>query len=410
MSHHFFDLGIVVFVASIVAVFLGRFKQLPMIGYVIAGMLLGPAFFGIIENQADIKFIAEIGIILLLFILGMELPLTDFVQTYKPALLVTFGLVALSLAMTFAIGLFIELSFAQKIIYGFIISLSSTAVAIKLLEAIDLKNKATGQIALSVLIAQDLIFVPMVMIVNGMSVDKGVDFTLLPKIVAAVFILIALIGYLIHKGKVYLLFHDIVEKNKELIPVAALSWCFVGAGISEYFNLSPAYGSFLAGLVIGNSHSKDQVLHRIEPLQSVFIMAFFLSIGMMIDFKVIWQNLFLVTSLLLGTMIFKTIASIILLKTSLPVERWRCSFVTGLTISQIGEMSFILAATALGQGILDDTNYKVILAVIALSLFFSPLWVALLSKFVELNYTNQTANALGQALKKLVMDSVVRKS
>ncbi|MGD8673252.1 MAG: cation:proton antiporter, partial [Thiogranum sp.] len=117
--------------------------------------------------------------------------------------------------------------------------------------------------------------------------------------------------------------------------------------MSEYAGLSPAYGAFLAGLVIGNSFSKDKVLHRIEPMQSVLLMIFFLSIGMLLDFGVIMSDAPLVFSLLLATMLFKTVVSILLLRLFLPSDRWRCSFVTGLTISQIGEFSFIIAAAAL---------------------------------------------------------------
>ncbi|MFZ0467873.1 MAG: cation:proton antiporter [Thiogranum sp.] len=158
MPHHFLDLAAVILLASLAAVLLSKLKQQPMIGYVIAGVVIGPAGFRIIEDQSQISFVAELGVILLLFVLGMELPLNPFKGTYKTALPVALLLVLLSFASVFTIGLLIDISMAEKIVYAFIISLSSTAVAAKLLEDIDMLTKGTGQVAISVLIAQDLFF------------------------------------------------------------------------------------------------------------------------------------------------------------------------------------------------------------------------------------------------------------
>jgi len=399
MPHHFSEIGIIVLLASLAAIVLSRLNQLPMIGYIMAGIIIGPAGFGIIESQQEIHFVAEIGVILLLFILGMELPLSSFKQSYKVAVPATFALIGLSMAITFAIGLMVELSLAEKVIYGFIISLSSTAVAVKLLANLDLLSKGTGQIAVSILIAQDLLFVPMIMLTNALGSDAGIDLIFLPKMLISSLLLIGLIAFLSRKEKVHLLFEKTVEKHEDLIPVAALAWCFVGAGLSEMAELSPAYGAFLAGMIIGNSYSKDKVMPKIEPMQNVLLMVFFLSIGMLIDFTVIAHNWLLISALLLGTMLFKTIACITLLKLFLPQDRWRCSFVTGLTISQIGEFSFIIAAAALSNGIFNEESYKVIIAVIALSLAFSPIWMVILHRFVQISYIDKTAHALFAALR-----------
>ncbi len=399
MPHHFSDIGLIILLATLAAIFLSRLKQLPMIGYVLAGVIIGPAGFALIESEADIRFIAEIGVILLLFILGMELPLASFKKSYKVAVPATFALIGLSLALTFAIGFVIDLSVQEKIVYGFIISLSSTAVAVKLLANLDLLTKGTGQIAVSILIAQDLLFVPMIILTNEMGGEGGISLAFIPKILIACLLLVGLIAYLSRKEKIHLPFEETVQKHEDLIPVAALAWCFVGAGLSEAAGLSPAYGAFLAGMIIGNSHSKTVIMPRIEPMQNVMLMVFFLSIGMLIDFQVIADNLFLICALLVAAMVFKTIACISLLKLFLPQDRWRCSFVTGLTISQVGEFSFIIAAAALANGIFDIGSYKVIIAVIALSLAFSPIWMVILQRFVQISYVDKTATALARAVR-----------
>ena len=121
---------------------------------------------------------------------------------------------------------------------------------------------------------------------------------------------------------------------------------------------------------------------------------------MLIDFAVIMENLLLISLLLLGAMGFKTVACISLLKLFLPSDRWRCSFVTGLTISQIGEFSFILAAVALENGIFTSESYRVIIAVIALSLAFSPLWMKILQRFVQIAYREKSATTLLPAVSR----------
>ncbi len=403
MPLHFIDLGLITLIAALTATLLVWMRQLPMVGYVAAGALLGPSVLDIIHSEEQVRTVAELGVILLLFILGMELPLKSFRDSYKPAMVVTLGLVTLSLGVTFLIGLAIDMTLAEKITYGFIISLSSTAVAIKLLESVNLKDKGTGQVAISVLIAQDIIFVPMILVLNAMGAATagaggGLDLSFIPKVGGALALLAALVWYLTRKGEVSLPFRTIIDQQPELIAVAAIALCLIAAGLSELAGLSPAFGAFLAGLVAGNSTSRERILHRIEPMQNVLIMVFFLSIGMLLDFDVIARNAPLITLLLLGSMLFKTVSSIALLKVSLPADRWKCSFVTGLTISQIGEFSFILAAAALGHGILSDESYKIALAVIALSLVFSPLWTAVLSRFVEIAYRQRTADCITSTL------------
>lgn len=400
MPHSFSDIALIILCAALVAVFFIKLKQQPMIGYVIAGILVGPMGLGIVQDEHEIAFLAEIGVILLLFLLGMELPLKSFRESYKAAIGATIALIALSMGIMFVIGLAVELPLEKKIVYGFIISLSSTAVAVRLLEEVDLLSKNTGQIALSILIAQDLLFVPMIMLINAMG-GGSMDYSFVPKMGVAIALLVLLIGFLLKKETVHLLFEKTVEKHNDLIPVAALAWCFVGAGLSEYAGLSPAYGAFLAGLIIGNSYSKEKVIHKIEPMQNVLLMVFFLSIGMLIDFETIGENILLIVGLLLGTMLFKTIACIGLLRFFLPQDRWRCSFVTGLTISQVGEFSFIIAATALQNGIFLERGYKVTIAVIALSLAFSPIWMAVLKRFVEVSYISKSADNMGAAITQM---------
>ncbi len=401
MPHHFTDIAIVILLAALAAVFSSKLKQQPFIGYVLAGVIMGPSVLGILDNEEDIRFFAELGVILLLFILGMELPLRTFRNIYRQALTSTLALVLLSFALTFLVGHMVDLSLKERIVYGFIMSLSSTAVAVKLLDGVDMLNNVTGQLAISILIAQDLIFIPMIMAINAMGADAdGFSWILASKIVAAMVLLVGLVMFLSKRQRVRLIFEKSVERHSDLIPVAALAWCFVGAGLSEWAGMTPAYGAFLAGLVIGNSHSKDKVLPRIEPMQSVLLMVFFLSIGLLIDLDIIAQHFKSIMVLLVSVLVFKTFVCIVLLRVFMPNEHWGSSFIAGLTISQIGEFSFILAATALNNGILNNESYKIIIAIIALNLAVSPIWMAVMRRFVQVSYVDKTAPTFMEALKQ----------
>lgn len=403
MAYHFTHIGIVILLAALAAVFSSKLKQQPFIGYVLAGVIMGPSVLGILDNEESIRFFAETGVVLLLFLLGMELPLRTFRAIYKRALSLTFGIVFLSFAFTFAVGTFVDFTMKETIVYGFIMSLSSTAVAVKLLDSVDMLDNVTGQLAISILIAQDLLFIPMIMTINAMGASTdGFNIYLLSKIAVAILLLVGLVLFLSKRERIHLIFEKSVERHSDLIPVAALAWCFVGAGISEWAGMTPAYGAFLAGLVIGNSHSKDKVLPRIETMQSVFIMVFFLSIGLLIDTEIIMENFSLIMVLLFGTLVFKTVVCISLLRFFMPQEHWGRTFIAGLTISQIGEFSFIIAATALDNGILQNESYKIIIAIIALNLAVSPIWMAVAKRFVQVSYVDKTAPTFMDALRQTI--------
>ena len=216
--------------------------------------------------------------------------------------------------------------------------------------------------ALGVLIAQDLIFVPMILSIEALGGSSRPALGFILRIVLVIISVTALVIFLSYKRRIHLLFEKWLEKHEELIPVAALAWCFVAAAFALYLGLSPAFGAFLSGLVIGNSYSKDRVFEKIEPLQSVLLMVFFVSIGLLLDVNVIWSSFGTVLFLVLGSTILKTLFCILLFRRFLRDNTWRYSYVTGLAISQIGEFSFVLASSAAEGKILSPHSYKLFLS------------------------------------------------
>jgi CPA2 family monovalent cation:H+ antiporter-2 len=162
--------------------------------------------------------------------------------------------------------------------------------------------------------------------------------------------------------------------NVDLSPLTALVYCFGFGAVFGFMGLSAAYGAFLAGLVIGRSTQREQMVHAIRPIQSVLIMVFFLSVGLLIDLKFIAENFWTVLVILLIVTIFKTAMNIGILR--FLGETWQRASLQGLTLSQLGEFSFLLAATGLAAGAIGEKESRLVIAVTVLSLSLSPIWLS----------------------------------
>src|SRR5690606_14633606 len=161
---------------------------------------------------------------------------------------------------------------------------SSTAVVVKMLDSVEESKTDTGQITIGVLIAQDLAIVPMILILRNFDSD-WFDAVLITKLVMSMGLLALLIGYLSRKQRVRLPLTQMIAGEKELAPLASLTFCFAAAAISGLIGLSAAYGAFLAGLVLGNTHERLIMIETTKPIQSILLMAFFLSIGLLLDLR-----------------------------------------------------------------------------------------------------------------------------
>jgi CPA2 family monovalent cation:H+ antiporter-2 len=172
----------------------------------------------------------------------------------------------------------------------------------------------------------------------------------------------------------HLPFYRIVIGHVDLSPLAGLVYCFGAGALVGALGMSPAYGAFLAGLAIGNSAERQPMLDVIRPIQSVMLMVFFLSIGLLIDLNYIWNNFGTVLTLFLLVTLFKSALNIAILR--FLKERWTRAFLSGVMISQIGEFSFLLAASGLAVAAISPEESKLIISVTVLSLALSPFWLA----------------------------------
>jgi len=375
-AHAYTDLtgvAVVALAALLGGVLLERLRQPAFVGYIFAGLLLGPTALGLVSNREQIDTIADFGVLMLLFVIGLELPLRLFVRLWRISLIAT----ALQIASGVGVALLVKeltgWSTGMAVLLGFVVALSSTAVAIKLVEDAGEMKTRPGRIAVGVLIAQDLAFVPMILVLGMFAIDRprSEGFVTLA---GAVLVMGWLIWHLAKGGKIPIPFVRDASRHVDLTPISALAMCFGAAAVSGFLGLTPAYGAFLGGLVLGNAGGdRHAILRAARPIQSVLMMAFFLSIGLLIDLEFIWDNLGAVLVLLFLVTVFKTGANTAIFR--LLGQSWPQAFLLAVVLAQVGEFSFLLARNGLDLKLIGAYEMRLVVAVTVLSLALSPIWV-----------------------------------
>lgn len=372
-AHGLTEIAIVATVALGCGLVLSRLRQPAIVGYILAGIVLGPSVLGFVTDREQINFLAELGVLLLLFAIGMELDIRDFKQVIRFAFVATGLQIAIAGAVMFVLGYLLGWSWERSILVGFGIALSSTAVAIKLLEDVGELTTDVGRRAIAILIAQDLAVVPMMLFVATMAPNRELVVGDLLPVAGAIIILGGLMWFLGRRGRLRLPFREFTRGQLDLIAIAALAFCFAAAALSGLFGMSTAYGAFLAGLVLGNSTDRKIMMRSTLPIQGVLLMVFFLSIGLLIDLKFIWANIGEIIVMLLVVTFGKTALNVSILR--FLKEPWPRAWLGGVALGQVGEFSFVLAALGLSVGAIANDGYQLFVAVIALSLMISPLWL-----------------------------------
>lgn len=389
--HSDFDLTQIALVALMtlgLGVFLERLRQPAVLGYILAGIILGPSLLGLIENREHVSILAEMGVLMLLFLVGMELDLKDFKQSWHISLSATGLQIAITLLTVYGLSYIFHFSLGLTVLLGFSVALSSTAVSVKMLEGIGELRSKTGRLTIGVLIAQDLAIVPMILILRSME-SQTFDVTIIGKILLSVGLLAAVIILLGKRQNLILPFSSIISGQKELLPLLSLGFCFGLASIAGLAGLSAAYGAFLAGLILGNTASRDSLMKATHPIQSILMMVFFLSIGLLMDLSFIWENLWKVTFFLLIITVGKSCLNIGTLK--LLGQPWRISFLSGLLLSQMGEFAFLLTTIGSDAQLIDENGQRLVISLAALSLAFSPLWLAGARRLIALKPKDTTS-------------------
>ena len=375
---------IIVLAALFCGMLCTRFNMPAVVGYIIAGIVLGPSGAGLVDDRGHIGVVAELGVLLLLFTIGMQLSLRGFRAIWLVAVGTALLQIAAAVGVMLLLGKAFGFSFGASVLLGFVVALSSTVVAVRMLEGLNVLRTQVGQITVSILIAQDLAIVPMILVLQSMA-GGALDFIGILRVVIAAAALAALIFYLSRRHRIRLPLSGLLARQVDLRPIYGVALCFGAAAISGFLEITSAYGAFIAGLVVGNSTARNVMLRSIGPIQNLLMMAFFLSIGLLVDLEFIWHNIGAVVTIVLVITVAKTLFNIGVIR--LLGEPWPHAFIAGLLIAQIGEFSFLIGETGFDLGLITADEKNLIVAVTVVTLLISPLWLATARRVVRMAFS-----------------------
>ncbi len=362
---------LVLFVVSIAVVFVFHKFRMPSIaGFLAAGALIGPQGFHLVPDTTQVQVLAEIGVVLLLFTIGIEFSMVQLTSARRLLLvgapLQVGGVVIITTLLAASTGLPVR----QGIFWGCLLSLSSTAIVLKALANRGDTDSIHGRATVGILIFQDLAVVPMMLLTpilaNPLEDAVTVLVTTFVKSFLVVGGIVLAAWYLVPK----LLEHIVRSRSRELFLLTIIVLCLGIAWLTSLGGLSLALGAFIAGLVISESEYSHQAMAEVLPFRDSFNSLFFVSVGMLMDLRVLVEHPLLVVDLLFVVLVLKalTAAGAVFLSGAPP----RSAVMAGIALSQVGEFSFILAQQGLETKLLTGDLYQVFLAVSVLSMMITP--------------------------------------
>ncbi len=372
------DLALILTSAGVVTVIFKLLKQPLVLGYLVAGFLVGPHLhiFPTVTDVSDVEVWSEIGIIFMMFSVGLEFSFKKLMSVGSKAFLTAFigiiGMIGVGALLGFVMGWGVM----ESIFLGGMLSMSSTAIIVKAFDDMNLKDKPFASLTTVVLIIQDIVAVVMMVLISTVAASKnnGAGREMLMSIVKLVFFLILwfvvgiyLIPTLLRKFKKYI--------NNENLLIISIGLCFAMVIIANQVGFSSALGAFVIGSILAETDESDRIEHLTESIKNLFCAIFFVSVGMMIDPQVLLQYWKLILSLVIITLVVKAfVCSVAAVVAGSNLED---SVKSGFTLSQIGEFAFIIASVAVAQHVMPSYIYPVIIASSVITTFTTPYWIKL---------------------------------
>ncbi|GAA0816272.1 monovalent cation:proton antiporter family protein [Colwellia asteriadis] len=367
----YFDI-LAILTCAVFVVWLFRRLKLPAIlAYLVAGMLVGQYGFNIVNDQKSYEHFAELGIVFLLFTLGLEFSLPRLIAMRHIVLSVGSLQVVLSLIVFILAGLFFGLSFAGAFVVASVLTLSSTAIVIRQLSESGAMQRKSGQLSVAVLLFQDVAVVPLLIIIPMLALDSqgSMVWALLLAMVKGVFVVALLL--LIGKWLLPKVFNIIAQvRTDELFVLTTLLVTLLAAAFTQWFGLSMALGAFLAGMMLGESEYKHQLEADIRPYRDILLGLFFITVGMKLDVGLLLSSPLSLLGLIISFMLIKIL--IIKFLAMRAGESAKDAWASGLILAQMGEFGFVLIALADQSQILSLREASMLLGAGVLSMAITP--------------------------------------
>ena len=380
-------LALVLAAAVALGLAMSRIRLPAAAGFILVGVWLGPSGLKLIDRSESIETLAELGVLMLLFIIGMELRLQSFRKSLPLALGVTLITIIVIVSSVTLFTIAVHGEVLGGAVIGGMLSISSTAVAMKMMEDADEKHTPAGQLAVALLVAQDLAVVPLLLLTNALGQPQsgsGLAFVAL-RLVLALSLLGGFIALLTRIKSFRFPGDEFLLKNFDIATLGVLGLCFASAALSGLLGLSPALGAFLGGLAVGHSTLRRGAHTMAQPVQSILLFVFFLSVGLLIDLHYLIEQVWVIAAALVVVTGGKTFLNWLLLM--LAGEPFGVAVEASWFLSPVGEFSFVIASTALSLKVLSAEGYKLAIAVIAMSLLVSPVFFLFARLFHRLAVT-----------------------
>jgi len=372
----FFHQLIIILGFSIPVIYVFNKIKIPsIIGFLITGILIGPFGLKLIDDIAGISLMADIGVAFLMFTIGIEIRLSRFLK-HLSEILLTGGL---QLLCTFIIGLLVglsmKLSVSQSVLIGFLLVHSSSALILKILKDRDDESSPQGRISVGVILFQDIMVVPMMLMIPFLAAGSGPDaLMILWKLFKSVLIIVVIL--IAARYVIPVALERLVNMNmRDVLVIASVVITMGIAWITESLGLSLAIGAFLAGLALSDTDFTHQIISDVSPFRDVFLSVFFVSFGMILnlDFLKAHPGPILFASLGIILIKFAVVVSLV----SLMKYPLRSALLCGVLLSQIGEFSFVLASQGYRSQIISDGIYQTFIGASVLTFIFTPLLASL---------------------------------
>ena len=389
------DLAVIMLVAGVVTILFHRLKQPVVLGYIVAGFIIGPHTppFGLIHDEETIKTLAELGVIFLMFCLGLEFSLRKLFKVGATAFIAAFLEIVLMIWIGFEIGRWFGWNTMDSLFLGAILAISSTTIIVKALNDLKMKNERFAQLIFGVLIVEDILGIGIIALLSGIAVSgtvsSGEVFSTVGKL--SLFMIVALvIGILLVPR---LLAYVAKFESNEMLLITVLGLCFGFCLLVVKLEYSMVLGAFLIGAIMAESRQLLKIKRLIEPVRDLFSAIFFVAIGLMIDPQVLldyaWPIVVITLAVVLGKMLSCGMGAFI------AGNDGRTSLRVGMGLSQIGEFSFIIAALGMTLQVTSDFLYPVAVAVSAITTLLTP-------------YLIRAADPLSQKLGNVVPSRLAR--
>jgi len=370
MGLEFLKTLVIIFGVSAAVVFvLNKFRIPSIVGFLIAGVSLGPHGFGFIRDIHEVELLAEVGVILLLFTIGLEISLKSLKRIRSAVLGGGFSQVLLTALTTSVIAYLFLRQWNASILAGFLVSLSSTAIVMKMLFDRAEMDSPHGRLSMGILIFQDLCVIPLMLLIPILGGTHGnVGGLLWTMFKSAAILSVVIFGA---RWLVPNILHQIVHtRSRELFVITIILLCLGTALLTSWLGLSLALGAFLAGLVISESEYAFQAISDILPFKESFNGLFFISVGMLMDLGFLREHPLIILLAVAFILTLKTSAGF--LSVHLLGHPIRISLQTGLCLAQIGEFSFVLATAGRVAGLLNESLYQLFLSASVLTMLLTP--------------------------------------